>query len=253
MTKVLLEKRNAIVYGAGPIGRAVALGFAREGATVHLASRTAERMDAVAEEIRSIGGAVDTATVDALDEAAVTEHAESVATNSGSVDVSINLISVGDVQGTPLARMSLDDFERPIHTAVRTTFLTSKAAARHMIRQRSGVILTFGGVGDPLRDYFIGGFQVALGACDTLRRQLAAELGPYGVRVVGLKTGGVAETIPESFEGREALVKSLVEPTMLGRTATFEDVGNAAAFAASDRAASITGAELNITCGAIVD
>jgi 3-oxoacyl-[acyl-carrier protein] reductase len=250
---MLLRDKNAIVYGAGSIGRAVALGFAREGAKLHLASRTPKGLDAVAEEIRSAGGTVETARLDALDETAVDEHADAVAAASGSIDISINLISVGDVQGTPLAEMSLSHFERPIHNAVRTTFLTSRAAARHMIRQGSGVILTFGGVGDPLRDYFIGGFQIALGAVDTLRRQLAAELGPHGVRVVGLKTGGIAETLPEDFEGREALIESLVKPTMLGRTATFDDVGNAASFAASDRAASITGSELNITCGAIVD
>ncbi|NEE00786.1 SDR family NAD(P)-dependent oxidoreductase [Phytoactinopolyspora halotolerans] len=250
---MLLRDKNAIVYGAGGIGRAVALVFAREGATVHLASRTQKRLDAVAEEIRSAGGTVHTAQLDALDEAAVDAHADAVAAESGSIDVSINLISVGDVQGTPLAEMSLRDFEQPIHSAVRTTFLTSRAAARYMLRQRSGVLLTFGGAGDPMHDYFIGGFQVALASVDMLRRQLAAELGPHGIRVVGLKTGGVPETIPADFPGRDALVESLVQPTMLGRTATLEDVGNAAAFAASDRAGAITASELNITCGAIVD
>jgi 3-oxoacyl-[acyl-carrier protein] reductase len=250
---MLLENKNAIVYGAGAVGRAVALGLAREGAKVHLASRTPKQLDAVAEEVRAAGGTIETAQLDALDEASVDEHADSVARRSGSVDISFNLISVDDVQGTPLVQMSLRDFEQPVHKAVRTTFLTSKAAARHMTRQGSGVILTFGGVGDPLRDYFIGGFQVALSAVDMLRKQLAAELGPHGIRVVGLKTGGIAETIPADFEGREALVQSLVEPTMLRRTATFEDVANVAVFAASDRAGSITGSELNITCGAIVD
>lgn len=250
---MLLRNKNAIVYGAGGIGRAVALGFAREGAKVHLASRTPDRLHAVAEEIRAAGGTVETALLDALDEAAVDAHADAVAAGSGSVDVSVNLISVGDVQGTPLAEMSLRDLEQPVHTAVRTAFLTSRAAARHMIRQRSGVLLTFGGVGDPVRDYSIGGFLAALAAVDMLRRQLAAELGRYGIRVVGLKTGGIAETVPVDYPGREELVESLVRPTMLGRTATFEDVGNAAAFAASDRAASITASEINITCGAIVD
>lgn len=250
---MLLQDKNAIVYGAGGIGRAVALGFAREGAKVHLASRTPKRLDAVADEIRSAGGAVETAQLDALDETAVDAHADAVNAESGSIDVSINLIGVDDVQGKPLAEMSLRDFEQPIHNACRTTFLTSKAAARHMIRQRSGVLLTFGGSGDPLHDYFIGGFQIALSAVDMLRKQLAAELGPHRIRVVGLKTGGIPEAIPEDFEGRDALAESLAEPTMLGRTATLEDVANAASFAASDRAASITASELNITCGAIVD
>ncbi|KRE30529.1 SDR family NAD(P)-dependent oxidoreductase [Agromyces sp. Soil535] len=249
---MLLQGKNAIVYGAGGIGRAVALGFAREGATVHLASRAPAHLEAVADEIRAAGGAVEIAVVDALDEPAVDSHADAVAASAGSIDVSINLISIDDVQGTPLVEMSLADFEQPIRNAVRTTFLTSRAAARHMIRQRSGVILTFGGQGDPIRDYSIGGFQVALSAVEMLRKQLAAELGPHGIRVVGLTTGGIPETIPGDFEGRDALIASLAEPTMIGRTATLADVANVAAFAASDRAAAITGSEINISAGAIV-
>jgi len=101
-----------------------------------------------------------------------------VAASSGGIDVSFNLISLGDVQGTPLAQMPLEDFEWPIMTAVRSQFLTSRAAARHMMRQGSGVILFFGGEGDPLPDYYIGGFQVALSAIEFLRRQLASELAP---------------------------------------------------------------------------
>jgi 3-oxoacyl-[acyl-carrier protein] reductase len=149
--------------------------------------------------------------------------------------------------------MSLDDFERPILTATRTMFLTSRAAARHMMKQRSGVILTFGGVGDPIRDYYIGGFQVALGAVDALRKQLAAELGSHGIRVVTLLTGGIADSLPPDFEGRDAIVDMLVEPTMLKRSATSADVADVAVFAASDRAASMTATALNLSCGAIVD
>ena len=122
-----------------------------------------------------------------------------------------------------------------------------------MIRQRSGVILGFGGAGDPLRDYYIGGFQVALHAVEAFRRQLAAELGRHGIRVVTLHTGGVPETIPEGFEGREPIVASIVDATMLGRAATLEDVGHVAAFAASDQARTITATSINITGGAFVD
>src|SRR5919107_2782700 len=103
--------------------------------------------------------------------------------------------------------MPLEDFERPIMNAVRTQFLTSRAAARHMIRQGSGVILAFGGSGDPIRDYYIGGTQVAFEAIEAMRRQLASELGPHGVRVVTVRTGGVPESIPESVDGREAIVE----------------------------------------------
>jgi 3-oxoacyl-[acyl-carrier protein] reductase len=115
------------------------------------------------------------------------------------------------------------------------------------------VILAFGGSGDPMRDYYIGGTQIAFEAVEAMRRQLAAELGPHGIRVVTLRTGGIPETLPEGFEGRERIVETIVAPTMLGRAATLEDVGHVAAFVASDRARSMTAATANISCGALVD
>lgn len=251
---MLLENKNAVIYGGGgSIGGAVAHAFAREGARVFLAGRTLASLDEVAEQIRSEGGLAETAQVDAIDEQAIDEHADAVAARAGSIDISFNLISHGDVQGTPLAEMPLEDFERPIVTAMRTMFLTSRAAARHMIEQGSGVILVFGGYGDPMPDYYLGGLQVAFQAMESLRRQLACELGPHGIRVVTLQTGGVPESIPESFAGREAITEDIVGRTMLKRAATLADVGDVAAFAASDQASMITGTAINITGGAVVD
>jgi 3-oxoacyl-[acyl-carrier protein] reductase len=251
---MLLEGKTAVIYGGGgSIGGAVARAFAREGASVFLAGRTRARLEDVARAIRSAGGVAETAQVDALDERAVAEHADAVAADAGGIDISFNLISHGDVQGTPLAEMALEDFERPVIAAVRTMFLTSRAAARHMIRQGSGVIMAFGGYGDPMPGYYLGGLQGAFQAIDALRRNLACELGPHGIRVVTLQTGGVPETIPEGFDGREAIVDDIVRRTMLGRAATLDDVGNVAAFAASDQARTMTATALNITCGAQVD
>jgi 3-oxoacyl-[acyl-carrier protein] reductase len=251
---MLLQDKNAVIYGGGgSIGGAVARAFAREGARVFLAGRTLRGLEAVADDIRSAGGAADTAEVDALDEKAVDDHADALAAEAGSLDISFNLITQPAVHGTPLAEMKLDDFMTSIVTAVSSSFLTSKAAARHMIRQGSGVILTFGGSGDPMRDYYIGGTQVAFEALETLRRQLAMELGRHGIRTVTLRTGGVAETLPEGFEGRDAIVEGMEKATMLPRTATLEDVGNVAAFVASDKARTMTAATANISCGALID
>jgi 3-oxoacyl-[acyl-carrier protein] reductase len=87
---------------------------------------------------------------------------------------------------------------------VRTTFLTSRAAGRHMVRQRSGVILAFGGSGDPPRDYYLGGLQVAFEAIEAMRRRLSSELGRHGVRFVTPRTGGIPETIPPGVDGGAA-------------------------------------------------
>jgi 3-oxoacyl-[acyl-carrier protein] reductase len=247
---VLLEGKNAVIYGAGgSIGGAMAGAFAREGARVHLVGRTLASLQAVADRIRASGGSAQPARLDALDEKAVDEHADTVVAEAGSLDISVNVISHGDVQGVPLAEMSLEDFERPVVTAVRTTFLTTRAAARHMIRQRSGAILMFGGYGDPLPH--LGGLQVAFGALESLRRNLACELGPHGIRVVTLQTGGIVETLPEGFDGRQAIVDDITGRTMLRRAATLEDVGNVAAFAASEMARSVTASAINITCGSV--
>jgi 3-oxoacyl-[acyl-carrier protein] reductase len=219
---------------------------------VFLAGRTLPKLEAVADDIRSAGGSADTAEVDALDERAVDEHAGAVAAEAGSLDISFNLITHPSVHGTPLAEMQVEDFMTPIVTALRSSFLTGRAAARHMIRQGSGVILTFGGSGDPMRDYYIGGTQVAFEALEVLRKQLAMELGRHGVRTVTLRTGGVPETLPE-FEGRDAILEGMEKETMLPRTATLEDVGNVAAFVASDKARTMTAATANVSCGALID
>jgi 3-oxoacyl-[acyl-carrier protein] reductase len=245
---VELEGRNAVIYGgSGTVGSAVAEAFAREGARVHLTGRNADTLEAVAARI---DGATETAVVDALDQQAVDAHADAVAKRFGSLDISFNLISHGDVQGTPLAEMSLEDFEQPVITAVRTMFITTRAAARHMIRQRSGVILVFGGYGDPPRGYNLGGLQVAFQAQEALRRNLAAELGPYGVRTLTIQTSGIVDSLPE---GMERIAEGIAETTLLGRGGTLADVANAAVFAASDRAASMTATKLNISGGTFVD
>ena len=254
---MLLENKTAVIYGGGgSIGGAVARAFAREGARVFLAGRTPATLEAVAGEIRSAGGSAESAQVDALDERAVDEHADAVAADAGGIDISFNVIAHPYTHGTALVEMAVDDFLAPVQTAARTTFLTARAAARHMIPRRSGVILAFGGPGDrsgPTRDYYLGGTQVAFDAIETIRRQLAAELGPHGIRVITLASGGVPETLPEGFEGRAKIVEMIERQTLLGRAATLEDIGNAAAFAASEWARSMTAAIVNVSCGALVD
>jgi len=249
---MLLENKVAVIYGAGgSIGGAIARAFAREGARVFLAGRTQASLDRVADEIPLSGGVVDIATVDALDEQAVDKFIDNVTRQVGQIDISFNLISIGDVQ-KPLLELSVADFMQPILNAMRTQFLTTRAAARYMITRKSGVILQFGG-GGPQTQPGLGGFKIALDAMEGLRRQWAMELGPHGIRVLTLKTGGIPESIPENFPGREEIVSNLLPPTLLNRTATLADVGNVAAFVASDQARTITSTEINISCGAIVD
>src|SRR5262245_11272436 len=184
---MLLQNKVAIIHGGGgAIGGAVARAFSREGARVFLAGRTRARLEQVAEELRADGDVVHTAVVDALDERSVDDYVDAVVRQTGRVDVSFNLISYGDVQ-KPLALIGVDEFLQPVLVALRSHFLTGRAAARHMVRRGSGVILSFGGDG-PQTLPGLGGLKVALDAVESLRRQWACELGRQGVRVVSLKT-----------------------------------------------------------------
>ncbi len=236
---MLLKGKNAVVYGgAGAIGGAAARAFAREGAHVFLTGRTPAPLQALAEEIGA-----EWAVVDALDASAVDAHADTI----GRIDISFNVINHNDVQGTPMAEMDVEDYLAPVLTAVRTNLITWQAAARH----GAGVILVFGGEGDPPRGYHLGGLQTAFHALEAMRRQFSTE--NRGVRVITLRTGGVPESIPTDFQGREAITKSLDESTLLGRSATLEDVGNVAAFVASDQARTMTAATVNVSAGALID
>jgi 3-oxoacyl-[acyl-carrier protein] reductase len=259
---MLLENKNAVVYGAGgAVGGAVARAFAREGARVFLAGRTLATLDKVAEAIAAAGGVAHTARVDALDQQSVEKHAVEVAKKAGGIDVSFNAIGMEDVQGTPLIEMMVADFSRPIMIATRTQFLTARAVAPHMLKQGSGVIMMI--TATPARTAFplVGGFSVACAAIEGFSRSLAAELGPKGIRVICLRSAGSPESIADTLEvhaagnkvTRDEFIASLKEMTLLKRLPSLADVGNVAALMASDYAGPMTGTVANMTCGHIVD
>jgi 3-oxoacyl-[acyl-carrier protein] reductase len=266
---MLLAKKNAVVHGGGgAVGGAVARAFAREGARVFLAGRTLSSLHEVAREIGAAGGVADTAQVDALDEKAVERHASVIAEKAGGIDIVFNAVGFPNPkgkegQGLPLVEIPVDDFMFFAANWTRTQLVTARAAARHMMKRGSGVILTL--TATPARQAFplVGGFATACAAVEGLFRTLAAELGPRGIRVVCLRSTGSPEApgVRETFELHaqaqgitiDEFQKQLAGQTLLGRLTTLAEVGNAAAFMASDRASAITGAVANLTCGALVD
>jgi NAD(P)-dependent dehydrogenase (short-subunit alcohol dehydrogenase family) len=254
---MLLENKNVVIYGAGgAIGRGVAATFAREGARVFLTGRSRPPLDTLAEAITAAGGAAEVAVVDALDEQAVDAHARSVAADGG-IDVSLNLVSRGDVQGIPLADMTVADLMRAVTAGLSANFITARAAARHMAERGSGVILALNS-GSAHGSPMMGSTGPADAAIDTFIRNLAVEVGPHGVRVLGLWVAGIPETLsPErlaavnsslqlddaAFQG---ILDHLASMRMLRRSPGLEEVADAAAFLASDRTSS-TGTFVNAT------
>ncbi len=257
----LLDGKTAIIYGAGGgIGGGVARTFAREGAHVFLVGRTREKLDSVAKDITSAGVAAEVAVLDALDEKAVESHVEKVVSKTGRVDVTFNLITRGDVQGAPLVEMATDDLLRAVTNGLRSSFVTARAAARQMIKQGSGVVLHLNSASGDASMPGMGSTGPADAATESLMRYLAAELGPHGIRVCGIWTAGVADTLTneklggvnENAPDVQRVTEMLASMTARRRNVTLADVAEAAAFLASDRAAGITGSMVNVTSGLVI-
>jgi NAD(P)-dependent dehydrogenase (short-subunit alcohol dehydrogenase family) len=258
---VLLENNVAVVYGAaGSVGSHAARTFAREGARVFLVGRTQATLEHVADEIRGAGGLAETAVVDALDPDAVDFHLGELVDAAGRIDISMNATSLrGDLQGTPLREMAADDFTMPAMVGLRSNFCTGAAAARRMTAARSGVIVMMstsasGLAGRDRRFHASGGFGAACAAVEEFTRSLAGEVGPHGVRVVCLRPDALPETWGLRDEEPESPVyRYMTDGTALGRMPTLQQVADAAAFVASDRAGAMTGTIVNLTCGSIMN
>jgi NAD(P)-dependent dehydrogenase (short-subunit alcohol dehydrogenase family) len=265
---MLLQNKSAVIYGGGgAIGGAVARVFAREGAWVFLAGRTQARLDAVAADIATAGGKVETAQVDAFDQEEVERHADAVAAKAGGIDIALNAVSVMHDQGTFLADLSLEEFMQPIEGFLRTLFITSQAVARHMGGKRPGVILTLSEPGSKLAVGGILGHAVSSAGKEVFSRVLAAELAPRNIRVICIRPHAMSDGPAAGSYTKELFapaaaadglsveewVAGLAQGTMLKRLPTLSDVAETAAFLASDRARAVTATVANLTGGALVD
>lgn len=254
---MLLQNKNAIIYGGGgSLGGAVAKALAREGASVFVTGIHIENTKKTADEIIAAGGKAEAAVVDALNAAAIENYLKEVKQKAGSIDISFNFISLDPVQNIAFVDLPVKDFLLPIHRAMESHYLTDTAAARIMIKQGSGVILSLtatpGGIGYPLT----GGFGVACTAMESFSCNLASEIGKYGVRVVNIRSGGSPDSMP-FMEGRkqvgDAVMDSVLEKiamdTMLKKMPLMNDIANTAVFLASDWAKMITGVTVDVTAG----
>jgi len=261
---MLLNGRVAIVYGAsGAVGGAVARAFAREGATVVLAARRREPLEAVAADIHSRDGLALVMPVDATDLRAVEQHLRAVADRFGAVTLMFNAVSWDDIQGQPLAEMPFETFFAPVQTALTTWFYTGTALAKHMAQNGGGVILgiTANAGREPL--FGVGGFGVACAAVEHYLRQLAVENGPQQVRVCWVRSPGSPDApgVREAWQlygdrmgmTFEEVHREFSKDVPLRKVTPLAQVANAAVLLASDLAAGMTATLANATGGAQID
>jgi 3-oxoacyl-[acyl-carrier protein] reductase len=262
----ILEGKYAVVFGAGgSIGRAVAKEFAAEGAEVFLAGRS-KSSEAVAQEIAAKGGRAHAAAIDTLDDAAVNQCIDGIVKQAGRIDIILDTAGPLAQQygnGKLAVDLPIDQFMVPLDTMVRSRFITARAAARHMVRQHSGVIVLV--TGSPARPHAPGATAIgaAFGAMENLTTNLAFELSPFGVRVVCVRT--LANVDSTSIQDtmaflagqlritKEQAIAQIAQSNFLKVAATVQDTANAAVLVASDRGRMLTGTVVNATAGAALD
>src|SRR5258707_11874037 len=246
---MLLKDKVAVIYGAGgAIGGAVARAFASEGAEVFVTGRKRAPVDGVAKEVVAAGGPAEAATIDALGGQAVDRHLQYVVDRAGRVDISFNAVGIANTKilGVPLIELDAGQFALPITTYTTSYFLTARLAARRMIPNKSGVIMTVTALHSRTGIPLVGGYGPAMAAKEALTRDLSAELAPAGIRVVGLRPQAMPETptIKDAFEPRakasgmtwEQWQEFLASRTHSRRLMTLEEAANMAVLLASDKA-----------------
>ena len=263
----VLSGKHAVVFGAaGTIGAAVAREFAVAGAEVYLSGRTKSNMEAVAKQITANGGRAHTAVVDTLDDAAVNQYISSVVHETGKIDIILDAAGplAKEYGNTKMAvDLPIDEFMVPLETIVKSRFITARAAARQMVKQRSGVIILV--TGSPARPHVPGATAIgaAFSAMENLTQNLAFEVSPFGVRVVCVRT--LANVDSRSIQDtmgflagqfnitKDQAMAQIAQSNFLKVPATVQDTANAAVLVASDRARMMTGTVVNATAGAALD
>jgi 3-oxoacyl-[acyl-carrier protein] reductase len=263
----ILREKRAIVFGAGgSIGAAVAKELAAEGAEVFLAGRTKSNVEEVTKQITGDGGRAHAEAVDAGDYVAVDEYVDGIARQAGSIDIVFNAVGPLATEygnGKNAVDLTVEEFMVPLTTIVKSQFVTARVAARHMLKQHSGVIIFL--TGSPARGHVEGATAIgtAFGAIESFMENLAVEISPAGVRSVCLRTTANTDsrTIQQTMDvlagmmnvTKDEMIARIAGLNFLKVPASVSDTAKAVAFLASDRARLMTGTVVNSTAGAALD
>lgn len=253
----LLEGKVVLVSGVGPgLGRSLAVRSALAGAQVVLAARTRSRLEAVAEEIRGLGGQAAVVPADLTDEASVENLAEQACDAFGRLDSVIHNAFVQPAQ-IRLLDAEPDDVRQGLEINLMAALNLTRRLVPALVESRGSIVLINSMV---LRNQLpgFGAYRIMKAGLLALARSLSVELGPQGVRVNSVAPGYIwADSVKTWFERRAS--ERGVDPSVvydeiaagadLRRLPEPDDIANTAVFLASDLARAITGQCLDVNCG----
>jgi 3-oxoacyl-[acyl-carrier protein] reductase len=240
------DGQNVIVTGGSRgLGRAIAIGFAGEGAHVWVGyvSR-AEAAEETVRAARAAGGDATALAIDVTDAASVTA-AITRAIEGRGCDVLVN--SAGVARNNLFALSDPEDWEEPLRVNLGGALRVSRAVLRPMLAAGRGSIIHVGSVAGERASPGQAGYSASKGGVTALTRTLAAELAPRGIRVNAVVPGMCAAGMAQRFDRRH--VDDKVAKIPLGRAGTAEEVAAAVLFLASDAASYIIGHALVVDGG----
>ena len=248
-TSTRLTHKVSIITGAAQgIGLATALKFAQEGATVIVCDVKPSAVDAAVAQCRATGASAEGFVVDVTQRPMVDGMVKTVLEKFGRIDVLVN--NAGITQDARLQKMTLEQFDKVIDVNLRGVFHCAQAVTDAMVAQGSGVILNASSVVGIYGNYGQTNYAATKFGVIGFTKTWARELGPKGIRVNAVAPGFIATPILGSIP--EKMMDEMVQRIPLKRMGQPEDIANVYAFLASDEAAYVNGAVIEVSGGLTV-
>ena len=245
-----LSGKVAIVTGGGRgIGRAIALGLARSGASVVASSRTQKEVEAVVEEIKKLGGKAIAVVTDLT----VNEQLENLVNVTvkefGKIDILVNNAARSFLRS--LLDLREDGWDKVFNTNVKAVWLLSRSVARKMMERKSGKIINITTVGAEKAELGMAAYGCSKAALKMLTRCMAREWAQYGIQVNAVGPGLTRTDFSKPIWYNPEVAKHVSAAIPMGRLAEPEEIVGSVLFLASDAAQFITGHSIYVDGGSL--